>query len=64
MNWKKIFVGTLAGAFAGSLGHYTSELSQGHAIAFTAGNILLPAAMTVVSTLAALFVKPPHQDGQ
>ncbi len=62
MNWKKLLVGTLAGAFAGSLGHYTTELSQSHAIAFTAGNILLPAGITALSTVLALFVKPPHQD--
>ena len=61
MNWKKIMLGVLAGSMAGSLGHYSTELVAGHKVAFTAGNILLPAAMTAISTLAALFIKPPQQ---
>ncbi len=60
MNWKKILAAVGAGAFAGSLGHYASEMQQGHAIAFTAGNILLPAVVTAASTIIALFTKRPQ----
>ncbi len=61
MNWKKVLVATVAGIFAGSLGHYAGEVSQGHQVAFTFGNIVYPAASTLLATLAALFTKPPQQ---
>jgi hypothetical protein len=62
MNWKKLLTFAGAGAVAGSLGHYVTELQQGHAMAFTAGNIVVPMVTSLASTLLALFVKPPHQD--
>jgi hypothetical protein len=61
MNWKKLLLTIAAGSLAGSLGHYATELTDGHHIAFTAGNILIPALTTAISALAALFVKPPQQ---
>ncbi len=61
MNWKKILVAAVAGSFAGALGHYASEVNQGHAMAFTFGNIAYPAVVTLLATLTALFVKPPQQ---
>lgn len=61
MNWKKLFLTIGAGSLAGSLGHYATEWQSGHAIAFTAGNILIPALTTAVSAVAALFAKPPQQ---
>lgn len=60
MNWKKILVGTLAAAFAGSLGHYSSELQEGHHIAFNFGTIVAPALGAIIPTVIALFVKPPQ----
>ncbi len=61
MNWKKILVAAIAGSAAGSLGHYATEVSQGHAIAFTFGNIVIPALATLASTLVALFTTPPNK---
>ncbi len=61
MNWKKILVAAVAGSFAGSLGHYAADISQGHAVAFTFGNIAYPAGATLLATLTALFTKPPQQ---
>jgi len=61
MNWKKIFAFVGAGALAGSLGHYATEVQQGHHIAFTVGTILWPALGGVVAALSALFTKSPTQ---
>lgn len=61
MNWKKLIVATVTAAFAGSLGHYATELQNGHAIAFTFGNIAIPALATIGSTLVALFTSSPKQ---
>lgn len=63
MNWKKILAFAASGAAAGSLGHYVTEIQQGHQMAFTAGNIVVPMVTSLASTLLALFVKPP-QDGK
>lgn len=61
LNWKKILTFTFAGGFAGALGNYASEMQAGHHFAFTAAHIIVPAFTSVISTLAALFVKPPQQ---
>ncbi len=61
MNWKKILFYTFAGGFAGSLGHYASEVQQGHHIAFTFGTIVAPALGGILAALSGLFVKPPNQ---
>lgn len=59
MNWKKFFTVTLLGAFVQPVSQYVA--AGGH-VAFTAGNILLPAVMTLVSTLGALFTHAPQSD--
>lgn len=61
MNWKKLFAVIGSAAVAGSLGHYATEITNGHHVAFTAGNILIPTLSTVITAVAALFAKPPHQ---
>ncbi len=61
MNWKKILVVAAAASLAGPLGHYTSEVQQGHHAAFNFANIGAPAVFTLISTLAALFTPPPNK---
>lgn len=61
MNWKKLFTFVGAGALAGSLGHYASEVQAGHHAVFTVGTILWPALGGVLAALSSLFVKPPQQ---
>ncbi len=62
MNWKKILLYAVGGGFAGSVGHCLTTAAGGGHCAFTAGNILLPALITILATLAALFTHRP-QDG-
>jgi len=59
MNWKKILLYAVAGGVTSSLGHYASEVQAGHHLAFTAGNILWPAAGGIIGILAGLFSRRP-----
>ena len=61
MNWKKIILATLGGSFAATIGQWANSTMSGGHVAFTTGNIVVPALATVFATLAALFAKPPHQ---
>ena len=60
MNWKKILLATLGGAFAGTVGSWSSETVAGHHVPFTVGTIVVPAVVTVIPTLLALFTKRPQ----
>jgi hypothetical protein len=63
MNWKKILAFLGATAVSGGLTPYLQSTTSGHPIAFTAGNVMVPMALTAATTFIALFTKPPHQDG-
>jgi hypothetical protein len=56
---KKTLLAIIGGALAGSLGHYSTEVLNGHAFAFTFANIGVPALMTAATAVIALFSKSP-----
>ncbi len=60
MNWKRILLATLGGGLAGTLGQYSTEAMQGHHVAFTAGNIVVPAIAAALPTVLALFTRRPQ----
>ncbi len=61
INWKKVLLTIAGGSLAGSVGGWAGNVAQGTSVPFTAGTILLPAGMAALSSLFALFVKPPNQ---
>jgi hypothetical protein len=62
MNWKKILGNAVLAPFAVVLGAWGQATVTGQHVAFTAGNILIPAIPVVLTQLLALFQTPPHAD--
>ena len=60
MNWKKILLATFGAGFAGPIGQWSAGAMSGQHVAFTAGNIVVPALATIVPTLLALFTRRPQ----
>ena len=58
VNWKKILLFGTVSAFAPVLSNFAESAQAGHAVAFTAGNILAPAAVNAVAIFSALFSNP------
>lgn len=61
MNWKKLLLFVLGSAVVGGVSPWLSGQASGTHVAFTAGNVILPALATLGATLTALFTVPPHQ---
>ncbi len=61
MNWKKILVTIGASALVGGLTPWLQSATSGHPIPFTFGTVGAPILLTLLTGLAALFVKPPTQ---
>lgn len=57
LDWKKILLVAGAGALTGSVGQW---IQSGPSYPFTPGNILIPAGVTMLTSIAALFVKRPQ----
>lgn len=62
MNWKKILGNIVLAPVAVSLGAWGQAAMSGTHVAFTAGNVLVPAIPVVLAQLLALFQQPPHTD--
>lgn len=58
VNLKKLLLFGVVSSLAPLLTGYVESAQSGHAIPFTAGTILVPAAANLVVTLAALFSNP------
>lgn len=61
MNTRKILLAAAGAGLAGTVGSWSHDFMAGVHHPFTAGTILVPVIPTLIATLAALFVKPPHQ---
>ena len=55
---KQLFA-ILAAPFASTLGIWGQNTLNGQHVAFTAGNILIPAIPILLANLAHLYMKPP-----
>ncbi len=60
-KWGKTLLATIGGAFAGTIGQWANTYFTGGHEPFTAKTIVIPAVMTIVSTILALFTKSPTQ---
>jgi hypothetical protein len=58
MNWKHLFA-LIAAPVASSLGIWGQNTLNGQHVAFTTGNILIPAIPVLLASLAHLYMAPP-----
>lgn len=62
INGKKLALFSVISAFAPVLSQWATSVQSGEPIAFTAGNILAPAAANLIITLSALFTNPRRKE--